>query len=292
MKNISLNLPNASDNIGDSINKLNNVFNNLKSYIDDLNDVKGVSENFQDSVNVWLSELQYSLDFMNKNNKKYLNLFEEVLNKRDLLVKPLMLFYPTKIRSDVAAYDRLYTQNLIHDWISKYYPIKTPKIEKPNYVEGQKAVVYFLRNEEIEAERNESQSDFIQCFTQDFRLYVACVTKRTGQVCVPGCGCVGCAGQTYCSNSDLLDCYFPDLGLRRNSVLRYLSLNMKYSYEDFSENKFDIVRFIVDECEWKVDNTPIISTPKAPPKNIDNGIETFVSKNQIQTFTGDDIDPF
>lgn len=260
MKKLKLKLPQKTQEIGDSINRINWCFTTLKSYLRQLKEVKNEGDSLIDSVKVWSDDLTFCLNFMNRNNTKYLNLFEEVLNKKDLLIKPLILTYPSKIRSDVGAYSKLYIQNLVHDWITRFYPIQIPRVGKPNYVEGQKAVVYYLRSQETSLTRRTSARDTTVCVTTDINVTVACKSTRTGQVCINGCGCISCAGTKYCSKTERINCYFTDNNARRERVQRYLALNMKYEHVDFPETRFGFVRFIVEDCVWKVDNTVPVTT--------------------------------
>ena len=261
MKNLKLILPQKTQEIGDSINRINGCFSSLKSYLRQLRDVKDDAQSLVDSVRSSTDDLTYCLDFMNLNNTKYLNLFEEVLNKRELLIKPLILTYSSKIRSDVSAYSKLYIQNLVHDWITRLYPIQSTSVEKPNYVEGQRAVVYYLMNQETTLTRYTRSRDAVVCMTANTTVTVACKTTRTGQVCINGCGCISCAGTKHCSKTDTIDCYFTDNNARRERVQRYLALEMKYEHIDLPETRFGFVRFIVEDCIWKVDSTVPITTP-------------------------------
>jgi hypothetical protein len=291
MNKLKLSLPAKTQEIGDSITNINLAFTTLKSYLRSLRDIKEEGDSLVTAINVWFDDLNYCLNFMNRNNTKYLNLFEEVLNKRDILIKPLILTYPSKIRSDVGDYTSVYIQNLIHDWITKFYPIKPPNVNRPNYVEGQRAVVFYLRNEETSLTRRATSTDTVICVTQDETVTARCTSTRTGQVCINGCGCISCAGTIHCNKTGTVDCYFSDNNARRERVQRYLALNMRYEHVDFPETKFGFVRFIVEDCIWKVDNTiPTTSNIVYDPN--DKGVITFVEKKQVITFDRQDVDPF
>lgn len=292
MNKLKVTLPSKTEEIGDSLNNINLAFNTLKVYLRNLNNVKKNGENLIDSVNFWYNDLKYCFDFMNKNNSKYLELFEEVLNKRSFLIKPLMLMYTSKFRSDVGAYTNVYIQNVIHDWITRFYPIKTNNSDKPNYAEGQKAVVFYLRSEENSLETRTNDSDSIVCVTSDINVTARCKSTRTGQVCINGCGCVSCAGEIHCNKTERVNCYYADNNARQARVRRSLTLQMKYQYNDYPETKFGFVRLIVDNCEWKVDNTVPVSTPTVPPEEQDKGIITLKNNKQLRTFDKLDIDPF
>jgi hypothetical protein len=292
MKKLKLSLPQKTQEIGDSINKINSSFSTLKSYLRQLREVKNEGESLITAIKVWSDDLTYCLNFMNRNNTKYLNLFEEVLNKKDVLIKPLILMYPSKIRSDVGAYSRLYIQNLVHDWITRFYPIQVPRVGKPNYVEGQKAVIYYLRNEETSLTRTTTARDSTICVTRDTSVTARCTSTRVGQVCINGCGCVSCAGTKHCNKTERIDCYFTDNNARRERVQRYLALNMKYEHRDFPETKFGFVRFIVEDCIWKVDNTVPITTPLPDATDVTKGVVTLKENKQIVTFDRLSVQPF
>jgi hypothetical protein len=246
-----------SENIGDSLKTLNKSFDFLKKEIEKQNDSLDEYNDFKSSILLDFDNLKFANDFMKKRNPVYMETWEDILNKREHYVKPIITIYPEKFRGDLSkTFSSTYIENIIHDWITKTYIIKPKKIDKPNYVEGQKAIIYYIKcSEDIRKMNEVGNSEVVPCVTANKDVTVSCESKRSGQVCIRGCGCVNCAGSVTCDFTEEIECVFTDNGISSKTTNRYLKSKTSLIFDEYSETNFEFVKFIVEDCIWKVDKS-------------------------------------
>jgi hypothetical protein len=256
MSKISLPQILKTEEIGDSLGKINKSFTILNNILDDQKQALNDINKFKDSIGVLIKDLKFSYNFMKRRNPVYKETWEDILNKRYKYIKPIIAIYPAKIRDDVVSYSSSYIENLIYDWLTKTYIIRSKKLDRPNYIEGQKAIIYFLKSTEIVRNISEQiDRSSITCQTEDINVTVNCESKRSGQVCVNGCGCVNCSGTATCPKTQKVICNFSDQQKSNKEVPRYLQSKTSLKFEEYFENKFGFVRYIVEDCIWKVDKS-------------------------------------
>jgi hypothetical protein len=245
-----------TEEIGNSLGKINKSFDLLKKQVENQNESLNEIDNFKKTINILFDKLKFSHDFMKRRNFIYQSTWRDISINKEKYIKPLILMYPQKFRDDVSAVTNTYIENVIHDWITDTYIIKSKKIDKPNYVEGQRAVVYYLKCREAVRRLNEvSTQDSITCITENIEVVVKCESRRAGQVCIGGCGCVNCAATSTCEKKGQGECKFSDNNISSKTANRYLKANTSLKYEDYFENKFEFVRLVVEDCIWKVDKS-------------------------------------
>jgi hypothetical protein len=253
---LKFNLPQKSQDIGNSLKTINNGFNFLKTQIENQKDFLNEINDFKSSISLIYDQLKFSNDFMKKRNPVYMETWEDILNKKEKYIKPIITIYPEKFRDDLRQVSNSYIENIIHDWITKIYTIKPKKIINPNYVEGQKAVIYYIKcSEETMNIKEEVNSSVVLCETADKDVTVYCTSKRSGQVCIDGCGCINCSDTATCNVTEKATCNYSDNNIVSKTANRYLKSNTSLSFEEYFETKFGFVKFIVEDCIWKVDKT-------------------------------------
>jgi hypothetical protein len=256
MSKIALPTLQKTQDIGDSLKNIDKSFNLLKTEIEQQKDSSNDIENLKNSISLFYDQLKFSIDFMKKRNPVYMETWEEIINKKNKYIKPIVTIYPEKIRDDLKQVSSGYIENIIHDWITKTYIIKSKKIDNPNYIEGQIAIIYYIKcSEDFRSIKDQTNNAYITCVTGDVNVTVNCESKRSGQVCIDGCGCVNCSKTESCSKSANLSCNFTDNNIISKTSNRYLNSNTSLVFEEYYENKFEFVKFIVEDCIWKVDKS-------------------------------------
>jgi hypothetical protein len=245
-----------TQDIGDSLKIINSSFDIFKKEIEEQKDSLNEINNFKNSISSIYDKLKFSNDFMKKRNPVYMETWEDILNKKDKYTKPIITIYPEKFRDDLKQVSTSYIENIIHDWITKTYIIKPKKIDKPNYIEGQKAVIYYIKcAEDVRKIKEETNNSSITCRTENKEVIVNCESKRSGQVCIDGCGCINCSETADCNAKGTAECNFSDNNIKSKTANRYLKSNTSLIFEEFFETKFEFVKFIVEDCIWKLDKT-------------------------------------
>jgi hypothetical protein len=278
MSNVALPKISKISAIGDTVKNINLSFETLKNKIDEQNTNFLEFDNFKNTINIFSEQLRFAHDFLKSKQQTYLDTYETIENSREQYLKPLVLFYPKKIREDDPRIKLSYIQNLLYAWITKTYPINQNNIKNPNYVQGQKAIVYFLRSKEIIRESSDFvDRDTVLCITNPVNtINVSCTSRRVGRVCVNRCGCIDCGSTKTFLESKQYPCFFTDYNnqSRPSQVTRQLKSSSKYQYNEYPETKIEFIEFIVDECMWKVFTTnpppdiTLLSTPKITPTTL------------------------
>jgi hypothetical protein len=260
---------NKQTDIGNSINHINNNFSILQKNIDEQKTDQQEVQDFVDSIPQFFSDLKYSYDFFKKNYDTYKETMEVLINNKEKYLKPIITIYPEKFRYDNDKVNANYIQNVLYNWVTKNYKISNNKLtEKPYYVEGQSIIVYFFRSSEsIQKSTTVRTTDYTVCVTGEQKINLDCKQETVGKVCNGRCGCFDCGGPLeYKQTVTLKNCFYNDNGIKSNGVVRSISSNVSYEYTSYIENYVEFVRFIVEDCTWKVDNSP--SSSISPYKNL------------------------
>jgi hypothetical protein len=250
---------NKQTDIGNSINSINNNFSVLQENIDSQQEDQQDIQDFVDSIPQFFSDLKHSFDFFKKNYNTYKETMEVLINNKEKYLKPIITIYPQKFRYDNTKINAKYIENVIHDWVTSNYKISNNKLtQKPYYVEGQSIIIYFLRSSErIEKSTTVKTTDYTVCVTGTQSVSLDCVQNTVGKVCNGKCGCFDCGGPLkYTTTEKIKNCFYNDNGVISNGVVRSITSNISYNYTNYIENNFEFVKFVVEDCTWKVDNSP------------------------------------
>lgn len=251
--NIVLGNFSKTQEIGDSIKEINNSFKILDELLSKQKEDQDDIDTFCSFMDGIFDELQFSYEFIKDNRFYFYDLWDEVLAKKELFLKPIICVYPQKIRTDVAGIDQTYIENLLFEWVTKNYIITSNSKDKPEYVEGQKIIIYYaLCSEKTQQSLDNIDTSNTICKTGDVDVVVSCQSSRSGQSCFDGCGCVSCSKTVTCNQSGRLNCFFTDSFTKRNGVERYLRSITSYLFEEYPDSSFGYVTFIVDDCSWKL----------------------------------------
>jgi hypothetical protein len=266
----SYNLPNINKNldIGDTILDIDESFISLEKFIKIEQEEANTLQDFIKNINVFYDDLEYACGVMEKRNSTFKETWEVILNEKDAWLKPIIVFYTEKILEDATKVSNEYINNLICDWMTINYPIKKDEKNAPLYIQGQTAIIYYIKGRQLITNPKMDTTRYINCVTQDTTITANCQSTRYGSACADGCGCIDCSGTAHCNVSKTIDCYFPDRGAKLDKVRRYLRAVTSYININNYETRIPYVKLIVDECQWKIASV--------------SDIEGYV-KNEIQT---------
>lgn len=251
--NIILGNFSKTQEIGDSIKEINSSFKILDELLTNQKDSQEDINTFCSFMEDMFDELKFSYEFIKDNRFYFYDLWDEVLAKKELFLKPIITMYPQKIRKDVVGIDQVYIENLLYEWVIKNYIITSNSKDKPEYIEGQKIIIYYiLSSEETQQSLNNIDISTTKCITGNVDVVVNCTSKRSGQSCFDGCGCVSCSKTVSCTNTGRLNCFYTDSFATRNGVERYLRSITNYLFEEYPDSSFGYVTFIVNDCNWKL----------------------------------------
>lgn len=277
---------NKQTDIGTSLTSINNNFSVLQKNIENQQEDQQDVQDFVDSIPQIFSDLKYSFDFFKKNYNTYKETMEVLINNKEKYLKPIITLYPQKFRYDNNKVNAKYIQNVLSDWVTSNYKISNSKLtQKPYYVEGQSIIIYFFRSSEIQEKSNILKTrDNIMCEVTTSIASGNCLQYTAAPtVCAPRkCGCVNCGGPiSFKINKDITStCYYNDNNYPSKQTERYLTSNISYNYTSYIENYIEFVKFVVEDCTWKVDNSP--SSSITPYKNlyIDSPLQVLANKEQ------------
>ena len=260
---------NKQKDIGTSLTSINDNFSILQKDIENQQEDQQDVQDFVDSIPQFFSDLKYSFDFFKKNYNTYKETMEVLINNKEKYLKPIITLYPQKFRYDNTKVNAKYIQNVLSDWVTSNYKISNSKLtQKPYYVEGQSIIVYFFRSSErIEKSNTVKTTDYTVCVTGEQNIDLDCKQETVGKVCNGRCGCFDCGGPLkYKETVKVKKCFYNDNGVQSNGVVRSITSNISYNYTNYIENVIEFVKFVVEDCTWKIDNNP--SSSITPYKDV------------------------
>jgi hypothetical protein len=285
-KNIILGNFSKTQDIGDTIGEINRSFKILDETVKDKKDIQSDINSFVSFTDDIYDKLNFCHKFMQENRFYLYDVWDEVVEKKEKFLKPIMVMYTEKIRNDILDFSQQYIENLLLDWVNTKYIILSKELDKPNYVEGQTINVYYLKAEEnIIESLNNRDTATTTCIAKDVEVVVTCFSKRNGQACFDGCGCVSCGKTVTCKNTGQLSCYFTDSYLKRYGVERYLRSICGYTFEEYPDIKFDMVTYIVDDCVWKIKRQYRTGLLIEPTQIVNDGIPKITDPRIPNTFS-------
>ena len=164
-------------------------------------------------------------------------------------ITPIITWYPCIVDYKLVNQRPDQLQRLVKNWLNFFHPIFVKKSPIPNYVDGQKIIVYCYNYEQdIPTNQTYELIDTTTCSTYNTKACAYCARCYTGGTGACGISCAGC---TYCSSCVDQNCYFyanqPSTKTKKSTI--QASLNIKYA------NKYEAVLlnacvFKVFNCEW------------------------------------------
>lgn len=165
-------------------------------------------------------------------------------------IKPIVYIHPAPL--SFPAY--LSSVNLLLSSFNSIYPILNVDLSPPNYVENQKAFIYYY-TQSIKDVLNENftvnSAEVAHCVAEDSRT--GCVTCRNhvGRSSTSCRGeqqsCGGCAGSS-CQSCATVFCRYPET--RTNRTNRYIQATINSSFQDVYERELKGMVYVVKNCSW------------------------------------------
>lgn len=287
-----------TQDIGNTVESLNKSFLDLDNFLNKEKLKNNDINNFVNSINIIYDKLSFACSYIEQNKDNLINISKDVAVNKIKWLKPIILFYYEKFYNMPSIYSLKYIEDLICKWVQANYPVKINNVIKPNYVDGQKAIVFYLKTIDTTETFSYNNLSPILCLTEDAKVALNCTTSTTGKACIAACGCVNCANTVHCKQTKITPCFFKDKNTKvHTSVYRHLELNCDYINEDTKDVAIYSVNLIVKDCIWKIDKTLPSEVVKKELEllelsNPSKGIVSF-DDDQISTFVGSgDLYPF
>jgi hypothetical protein len=242
--------------IGDSLSAVNINFDILDSSLSKLN------------INTEKFLMPYSNFF--KDNKKRLDFIEDVFYDKkpnwdfmvsfvsansSKLIKPIVFIDP-----NIYKYPESNLKSTVDYVVEKFriiHPLFTDSTStKPNYIENQKAIVYYYVNHiQNKIKINDTvNSDFANCVSQGTKTAILnCQNQTTSQKTY--CNgkeltCLGCAG-TPCQQEVSVTCVYPET--KTSTTNRYIQAIIKSNFDDISEKEIKTIFLKIKNCDWVIE---------------------------------------
>ena len=206
------------EDIGNTVEVLNRSFKDLENFLSTEKQKAEEISDFVQNINTVYDKIDAACLFLEK-NKNHLNfLYRNVVANKTKWLKPIILFYKEKFYDNSSLFSDEYINDLLCKWMQSNYPVKFNNSIKPNYVDGQTAVISYIRSLDEKHLYTYNNENSIYCQTEQLVLEVNCFTTVTGRTCAGGnCGCVDCAMTAYCKERKVIDCFFGDREIGRAS---------------------------------------------------------------------------
>lgn len=126
----------------------------------------------------------------------------------------------------------------------------------PNYIENQKAIVYYYVNQITNTTKIEDvvNSDFANCVSQGAKSVVLnCQNTVNGTKTF--CNgvettCLGCGG-TPCQQQVSVTCLYPET--KSTTTNRYIQAIIRSNFEDIAEREIKTIFLTMKNCEWVIE---------------------------------------
>jgi hypothetical protein len=245
----------TASNIGDSLSAINLNYKTLDSWINNIQ---------LSATSMWLP----LINFYNETGPLFKNAFTTstqqsgnwigaaslVFANSAKWIKPITVFYP-----ELFPYPLSDTNiRTIETWVNKNFPTNGTDTSNPNYVEGQQLVIHNFTYSSQSYSDYDRLTDYTQCVTNDADIHVYCVTRYSGYVYCSN-GDFGCGGQSDCSQSRHLHCYYDSypyiyISDNGNRAYSYITADVYTSFNNRSETKqINSISYKVKNCSWVLD---------------------------------------
>lgn len=167
-------------------------------------------------------------------------------------ITPLVLWYPTVMIMEESRTLPEIAENRFLAWLNALYPPFSPDNSVPNFLEGQRAIIYsFNYEQDVPTLQSFNLIDYTTCQTADEKICAYCAKCYSGSV---GCGEKGtfnCNGCSYCSRCANLPCNF-DNGLKTKDARIVGDIRIDYSNK-YESQVLNAYVFKIQDCRWEFD---------------------------------------
>ena len=248
---------NSSDSIGDSLSSISIDFSSIdfRTYYLNVSSVE-LFDPLKTFVDNSFNAFTDLVTTVKNNSAKWIDMETTVTTNSSAWIKPILYVHDTIMSDLVPVTTNLFT---VSSAFVQKYPVFSPLPETvyPEYVERQKAYVYFYTYAYAHDEGN--LLNFVETKNSDLFAYCDCPTSSVVTVyCVdqPPGGSLSCNHGTIscsvcgasCAKSASVPCYYEN---GTNHVERYISLNVNAYFDDRYEKKLVCAIFQIQNCEWE-----------------------------------------
>ncbi len=164
-------------------------------------------------------------------------------------ITPIITWYPCIVDYDIVSQRPDQLQQLMKNWLNFFHPIFVQNSPVPNYLDGQKIIVYcFNYEQDIPTKQLYELIDTTTCVTNDTTVCAYCSRCYRGGGGPCGISCSGC---TNCSSCIGQPCYFyvgqPTTKTKKSTIQASLDIQYANKYESIVLNA---CVFKVFKCEW------------------------------------------
>jgi hypothetical protein len=242
--------------IGDSLSAININFDIIDSTIKNIN---FNTDKFLIPYVNFFKENQKRLKFMEdvfydkKSNWDSMVSFVTINSAK--WIKPIVFVDPNVYKFSDSSLQT--TINSIVNNFKTFHPVfKDDNKTIPNYIENQKAVVYYYVNNINNTIKLEDvvNSDFANCVSQGTKsIILNCqnTMKNTSTFCNGvETTCSGCAG-TPCQQQVSVTCVYPET--KTTTTNRYIQAIIRSNFEDIAEKEIKTIFLTMKNCEWAIE---------------------------------------
>ena len=243
------------ENIGDSLSSININFDVIDSSLQKLN------------INTDKFLIPY-INFFKQNEKKLTGLIDILYDKKpnwDIMssyvttnsakwIKPIVFIDSNIYRfpeSNLKA-----TTDFVIETFRSIYPVFTDSSNEPNYIENQKAVIYYYVNHIHKKTIMEdmTNSDFANCVSQGTKTAILTCQDKVNfdKTYCDGkeLTCLGCGG-TPCQQSVSVTCVYPET--KTTTTNRYIQAIIRSNFEDIAEKEIKTIFLKIKDCNWVIE---------------------------------------
>lgn len=242
--------------IGDSLSAININFDVIDSTIKQIN------------FNTEKFLIPY-VNFFRENHKK-IKFIEDVFYDKSSNWESMVTFVTTNsakwirpivfVDKEIYKFEDSNTQTTINKVLNNFrtfFPVfKDTNSTIPNYIENQKAIIYYYVNQINNRIKIEDvvNSDFANCVSQGTKTVILnCqnTTNNTKTFCNgTEMTCLGCGGSP-CQQQVSVTCLYPET--KSTTTNRYIQAIIKSNFEDIAEKEIKTIFLTMKNCEWTIE---------------------------------------
>lgn len=243
----------STDTIGDSLVNVNDNYYNLDQW---LTSIQLSATNYWIPLRNFYKNISTELKSNNirgeSNKSKWDSLATTVETNSAKWLEPVVVIYPNIVTPNQVNDDNTLTvvcYNQVTEWFNENFDPAKNINESPLYVQGQKAIVYVIKQELSPALNivNLLQNSG-SCTTVDTSVCVYCENSYAGYVNCSN-GDFSCGGTTGCTQCVGVPCTYPQTGTRNYSptIQAYLNINWNEIHES---TNISCLNFEIQDCQW------------------------------------------
>lgn len=255
----------SSNNIGDSLNTLNDNYLNLDLWTQSVE--ASAKYLWRPVLDLFISKQEQWLNastIFQTNSSKWESLKSTVEYASAKWLQPLSLVYPEPFPNTTNNNTVL---QILSSWVNTYFPPYNSVADKVNYVEGQTVIIFDLFQSTQNKDKKATLASETVCSTQDTTIKADCITYYSGYVACRGTQ-YNCANYSpYCPRVFNVACgfflgsnryggdspYLPVFAGSDNTVRAGIYANLHLKYNDIvALPNFNGYYFRVQGCNWVV----------------------------------------